>query len=61
MYRLVMATYVGSSLEPKQSFCFCLNHNLVLLQIEIRPDIFGLVFKQMKSGPDQMPIKYVCS
>ena len=28
------------SLQPKQSFCFCLNHNLVLLQIEIRPDMY---------------------
>ena len=40
------------SLQPKQSFCVCLNHYLVLLEIEIQPDlcIFGLVFKQMKSG-----------
>ena len=28
------------SLRPKQSFCFCSNHNLVLLQIEIRPDMY---------------------
>ena len=28
------------SLQPKQSFCFCLKHNLVLLQIKIRPDMY---------------------